>query len=793
MSLRVSFPVWPKVIVWPLCLVFSGLLQAVPAIAATKLAYDASLTSIQAPKELAPGASGTVTVTAKNIGTQTWRRDGKNFFSIYHWNPVTKKEVPSVLSTPGWNSNERPVRLTPATVAPGATVTFSFPIRAPSTPGKHSGDFILTAENVAWIKNGKFRIEVTVKAAATASVPTPSTTPAATVVSTDLPIVSSKWAAELVSSGGTEWQIEMEDHKTVELAFKNVGTETWRREGGSYVSLYATSGTKERQSTFKDERWPAATQAGKLVEVEVKPGQVGHFKFDLRAPRAPGAYREEFTLAAEDTAWVSGGKFSLPVRVPMTGEFIATASPDTFPADIQVNNGVYVATLLLRSAASLTLSGNGRQEVTFGFKNTGSSIWTTRSLKVKGVSAASTGASATVRDESWGDPIEPIRVQGATKPGEIGFLTFKVKAPVRKGSYHATFQLYADGIAVEGGEIDIPITVTADGYIEPEPTPVTKPTNNSTPSNSSLPSLNPIPLTGDVSSLPNEPMIRVGIFATTDNRMVVRAKFAPLTVSQNGSSVCRLALNESVTVEFDRSASVYRLSGGPCVGQSTGYYAVKADDGISPMEMSDFSRPVSWLPGANDNTFRAHLELRYTPSTDKVWVINELPIESYLKGIAETSNVSPQEYQRALLTGARTYAMYHVQRGTKHADEFYIVDATYDQVYRGYGAEARGSNIVAAVDATRGQIVTYDGKLAITPYYSRSDGRTRSWGEVWYGGSNYPWLVSVPVPWDVGRTLWGHGVGLSATGALAAANEGWTYDRILKHFYTGIELRRAYK
>jgi stage II sporulation protein D len=187
------------------------------------------------------------------------------------------------------------------------------------------------------------------------------------------------------------------------------------------------------------------------------------------------------------------------------------------------------------------------------------------------------------------------------------------------------------------------------------------------------------------------------------------------------------------------------------------------------------------------------LELRYTPATDKVWVINELPIESYLKGIAETSNVSPQEYQRALLTGARTYAMYHVQRGTKHANEYYIVDATYDQVYRGYGAEARGSNIVAAVDATRGQIVTFDGKLAITPYYSRSDGRTRSWGEVWYGGSNYPWLVSVPVPWDVGRTLWGHGVGLSATGALAAANEGWTYDRILKHFYTGIELRRAYK
>jgi stage II sporulation protein D len=175
-----------------------------------------------------------------------------------------------------------------------------------------------------------------------------------------------------------------------------------------------------------------------------------------------------------------------------------------------------------------------------------------------------------------------------------------------------------------------------------------------------------------------------------------------------------------------------------------------------------------------------------------VWIINELPVEWYLKGIAETSNSSPQEYQRALLTAARTYAMYHVQRGTKHANEHYTVDAKYDQVYRGYGAEIRGSNIVTAIDATRGQIVTYNEKLAITPYYSRSDGRTRSWTEVW-GGGPYAWLVSVPVPWDQGKTLWGHGVGMSATGALGMAAEGKTYDQILKHFYTGIELRRIYK
>jgi peptidoglycan hydrolase-like amidase len=34
---------------------------------------------------------------------------------------------------------------------------------------------------------------------------------------------------------------------------------------------------------------------------------------------------------------------------------------------------------------------------------------------------------------------------------------------------------------------------------------------------------------------------------------------------------------------------------------------------------------------------------------------------------------------------------------------------------------------------------------------------------------------------------------MSATGALGMAADGYTYDKILKYFYTGIELRKAYK
>ena len=38
---------------------------------------------------------------------------------------------------------------------------------------------------------------------------------------------------------------------------------------------------------------------------------------------------------------------------------------------------------------------------------------------------------------------------------------------------------------------------------------------------------------------------------------------------------------------------------------------------------------------------------------------------------------------------------------------------------------------------------------------------------------------------------WGHGVGMSQYGALGYAQDGWTYDQILGHFYTGAELGPA--
>lgn len=39
---------------------------------------------------------------------------------------------------------------------------------------------------------------------------------------------------------------------------------------------------------------------------------------------------------------------------------------------------------------------------------------------------------------------------------------------------------------------------------------------------------------------------------------------------------------------------------------------------------------------------------------------------------------------------------------------------------------------------------------------------------------------------------YGHGVGMCQCGAIGLARQGWDYDRILSHYYTGIELRKMY-
>ena len=729
-----------------------------------------ALTIVQKSQvDIKPAETKRILVSIKNQTNETWI-GGKTRASLYVYGSS------SVVYNSTWVKKDQPASIGQGSVLPGAYATASFYVTAPSKEGGYTEHFLL-GDGKNWYKNTTIELNFNVKKTSSVSQPQTITTvppvviaPKPTVTPTQLD--SKLYSAGVVSTGGMEWQVDPDGHLSVTIKIKNTGSQTWNQDGASPVALYSSA-----VSNFKDSSWINDRLAVYLNEKQVTSGKVGSFTLQLRAPQSPGKYNESFQLGLAQDQLISGSSFTLPITVNAPDGYITSPPPDA-------SGKTYSAQLLISPRGPFVVSGNATLSFGYGIKNIGTATWNDQVIELKEIVPDLGLRLSSVRHDSWPDYNKAIDETTVTGPGQLSLFNFKIKAPAKKGDYTVHFALVVDGQEVNGGGIAIPVSVTADGYIEPETTTVTPSVPVTT--NSTIPAV-----PADMGNLPNEPIIRVGLFKTTDDTMVIRGVLGGFSLQQNGSTVCSFNVSESVTIVYSRTNRIYKATGPRCTTQSTDYYDAVAVDGLSPLEIADFSRPVSWLPGANDNKFRGKLELRYTPKTDNVWIINELPTEWYLKGIAETSEVSPSEFQKTLLTAARTYAMYHVQHATKHADEYYIVDATYDQVYRGYGQEARSPSIAAAVDATRGIVVTYNGSLAITPYFSRSDGRTRSWSEVWYG--TVAWCQSVSVPSDVGKTLWGHGVGMSASGALAMANQGQTWDRILKYFYTGIDLKRWYK
>lgn len=209
------------------------------------------------------------------------------------------------------------------------------------------------------------------------------------------------------------------------------------------------------------------------------------------------------------------------------------------------------------------------------------------------------------------------------------------------------------------------------------------------------------------------------------------------------------------------------------------------------IEVINFENRPAWNTDLNDNIFYDSVEVVYSENSGKALLVNEIGLEKYISGIAEVSNNNETAYLKALLTAARTYAFYHINHPTKHADEPYILNATEgDQVYRGAGFTQRAPNVVKAQKKTRRKIITYQGEGIIAPYFSRSDGRTRAWSEVW--GGSYDWAQSVEDPGCEGEELLGHGVGLSGTGARYFAGQGWGWKKILKYYYTDVKLKKLY-
>jgi stage II sporulation protein D len=123
-------------------------------------------------------------------------------------------------------------------------------------------------------------------------------------------------------------------------------------------------------------------------------------------------------------------------------------------------------------------------------------------------------------------------------------------------------------------------------------------------------------------------------------------------------------------------------------------------------------------------------------------VVDTVGLEAYLKGVVPSEMPSgwSAEALKAQAVAARSYALANLTKGRG----FDLYADTRSQVYGGLDAEAAAAS--DAVDATKGQVVLYNGKVADTLFFSTSGGRTASAADA--TGAAVPYLVPVADPYD---------------------------------------------
>ena len=153
---------------------------------------------------------------------------------------------------------------------------------------------------------------------------------------------------------------------------------------------------------------------------------------------------------------------------------------------------------------------------------------------------------------------------------------------------------------------------------------------------------------------------------------------------------------------------------------------------------------LTWFKG-----YQWHGDFVYRRASDgNITVINYVGLEDYVKGVLpyEIDPDWPAEAQKAQAVCARSFAL-----GTSKHNEYYeLCNTTNCQVYLGANRATEASD--AAVDATQGEYLTYNGEPVIGYFFSSDGGATEDAVNVW--GGDYPYLQGKEDPYETYDSSW---------------------------------------
>lgn len=232
------------------------------------------------------------------------------------------------------------------------------------------------------------------------------------------------------------------------------------------------------------------------------------------------------------------------------------------------------------------------------------------------------------------------------------------------------------------------------------------------------------------------------------------APAAPVIPPAPAEKPIRIGLGWGLTsAEISATGGLTVIAGGALLtavapGQSVAIRLVEGQ--VQVGAMAPVAAPVRLVPGTPEASnyvtyrgkpYRGEIEL-VLGRTGRLSVVNLINLEEYLLGVVpnEMPHSWPAEALKAQATAARTYA--EANRGKQKADGFDLRSNTDDQAYGGINAEQPSTT--EAVRATKGRVITVQGRLVPTYYHSSSGGHTENNENYWTGGVPQPYLRGVP-------------------------------------------------
>lgn len=221
----------------------------------------------------------------------------------------------------------------------------------------------------------------------------------------------------------------------------------------------------------------------------------------------------------------------------------------------------------------------------------------------------------------------------------------------------------------------------------------------------------------------------IGTVATQTVRVLLMQ--APSVRFSGANSACGVGLTESKTYTAKRKGSKVLLT------EKAGRRL--ANCGAALNAAGGFTVEVE-----GKGSYRGGLEIRAAKGAGRLSVINAVDLEDYVRGVVPRESIPswPLEALKAQAVAARSYALASKVNGAgfdQYAD-------TRSQVYGGARAETTRTN--QAVADTALQVVTYQGKVAQTFYFSTSGGYTENNENSFIGGTPEPYLRGVPDPYE---------------------------------------------